>query len=301
MDTQSLRLFVLASERLNISAAGRELGMAPAVASTRIAKLEHLLGAELLHRSTRKISLSSEGQDFLPYAREIISQEDSAFAALGKGQTRLSGRLRFAAPSTFAQMYIAPLLPKFMDLHPDLTLDLHLSDAQFNLIEGSYDLALRNSVLEDSSLTARKLAGDKRILCASPEYLERFGVPQSPDDLDAHRLIGFRSLEPTALVSPCGKASDFAPRRAAHKMVVNDGMTQKKATLSSAGISINSLWLIHEEIAAGRLIQVLPDHAVTEEPNLWLIYPKSNVVSAKVRILIDFLIQHIGNRPIWMV
>ncbi|MEO0904816.1 MAG: LysR family transcriptional regulator, partial [Pseudomonadota bacterium] len=147
MDTQTLRLFILASERLNISAAGRELGMAPAVASTRIAKLEHLLGAELLHRSTRKVSLSSEGQDFLPYARDIIAQEDAALAALGKGQTKISGLLRFAAPSTFAQIYIAPLLPKIMDAYPDLTLDLHLSDAQFNLIEGSYDLALRNAVL----------------------------------------------------------------------------------------------------------------------------------------------------------
>jgi len=115
MDTQSLRLFVLASETLNISAAGRTLGMAPAVASTRIAKLERLLGAELLHRSTRKISLSSEGQDFLPYAREMIAQEEAALAALGQGQTKISGTLRFAAPSTFAQMYIAPLLPTFME------------------------------------------------------------------------------------------------------------------------------------------------------------------------------------------
>ncbi len=300
MDTASLRLFVLACECLNISAAGRALGMAPAVASTRIAKLEHLLGAELLHRSTRKVSLSSEGQDFLPYAREIIAQEDAALAALGKGQTKIAGRLRFAAPSTFAQIYIAPLLPRFMDTYPDLTLDLHLSDAQFNLIEGSYDLALRNSVLEDSSLTARKLADDSRILCASPDYLERHGTPQCPTDLQGHRLIGFRDMEPTGLVSSDGLTSEFAPNRAARRFVVNDGMTQKKATLNGAGISINSLWLVHEEIASGRLIRVLPDLAVADQPSLWLIYPKSNVVSAKVRVLIDFLITHIGSRPTWL-
>jgi len=300
MDTQTLRLFVLASERLNISAAGRELGMAPAVASTRISKLEHLLGAELLHRSTRKVSLSSEGQDFLPYARDIIAREEAAFAALGKGQTTISGRLCFAAPSSFAQIYIAPLLPKFMDAHPDLTLDLHLSDAQFNLIEGSYDLALRNSVLEDSSMTARKLADDKRILCASPSYLNRHGIPQSPDDLKGHLLLGFRNLEPTGLVSVNGVTAEFAPKRAGRRMVLNDGMTQKKTTLAGAGISINSLWLVHEELANGTLIQVLPDHEVADQPNLWLIYPKSNVVSAKVRVLIDFLIQHIGNRPAWL-
>ena len=301
MDTRTLRLFVLASERLNISAAGRELGMAPAVASTRIAKLEHLLGAELLHRSTRKVSLSSEGQDFLPYARDIIAREEAAFAALGKGQAKVSGRLCFAAPSSFAQIYVAPLLPKFVDTYPDLTLDLRLSDTQFDLIEGSYDLALRNSVLADSSLTARKLAEDKRVLCASPSYLKQHGQPQSPDDLHSHRLIGFGNLEPTGLVSANGVKAEFAPKRAAHRLVMNDGMTQKKATLEGAGISINSLWLVHEEIANGKLIQLLPDYAVADQPSLWLIYPKSNVVSAKVRVLIDFLIQHIGNRPGWLV
>ena len=120
MDTQSLRLFVLACETLNISAAGRALGMAPAVASNRIAKLEHLVGADLLHRSTRKVSLSTEGHDFLPYAREMIAQEEAALAALGKGQAQIAGTLRFAAPSSFAQIYIAPLLPLFMDLYLSL-------------------------------------------------------------------------------------------------------------------------------------------------------------------------------------
>lgn len=299
MDTQSLRLFVLACETLNISSAVRTLGMAPAVASTRIAKLEHLLGAELLHRSTRKVSLSSEGQDFLPYAREMIAQEEAALAALGNGQTRISGRLRFAAPSTFAQIYIAPLLPKFMDAYPDLTLDLHLSDAQFDLIEGSYDLALRNSVLEDSSLTVRKLADDKRVLCASPEYLARFGVPHDPASLQSHRLIAFRDLEPKAIISPDGTRAEYDPGRATHRLVLNDGLTQKQATLDGAGISGNSLWLVHEEIANGSLQRVLSGYTFAEQPNLWLIYPKSNVVSAKVRVFIDFLIEHIGKTPVW--
>ena len=299
MDTQSLRLFVLASDMLNISAAGRVLGMAPAVASNRIAKLEHLVGADLLHRSTRKVSLSTEGQDFLPYAREMIAQEEAALAALGKGRAQISGRLRFAAPSTFAQIYIAPLLPQFMDQHPDLTLDLHLSDTRFDLIEGSYDLALRNANLEDSSLTARKLADDTRILCASPSYLDRFGIPQTPDDLDAHRLIAFNDMEPRGLVSQAGHVGEFHPKRATQRLVLNDGLTQKKATLDGAGISLNSLWVVHDEIKWGTLKRVLPDYEAAEQPALWLIYPKSNVVSAKVRVFMDFLIKHVGNQLIW--
>ena len=300
MDTESLRLFVLASETLNISAAGRRLGMAPAVASTRIAKLERLLGAELLHRSTRKVSLSVEGRDFLPYAREIIAQEQAAFAALGQGTTNVSGTLRFAAPSTFAQLYIAPILPDFMDAYPDLSLDLHLSDSRFDLIEGSYDLALRNSVLEDSSFTARKLADDARILCASPDYLAAFGTPQTADDLAHHRVLAFQSKDARQLKTPTGHLAYFDPRLAVHCMVLNDGMTQRQATLNGAGISINSQWLVHEDVASGRLVQVLPDHEVSDKPALWLIYPKSNVVSAKVRVFIDFLISRIGKAPAWV-
>lgn len=299
MDTQSLRLFVLSCETLNISAAGRALGMAPAVASTRIAKLEHFVGADLLHRSTRKVSMSLEGQDFLPYAKEMIAQEEAALAALGKGRTKISGTLRFAAPSSFAQLYIAPLLPAFMDKYPDLTLDLHLSDTQFDLIQGSYDLALRNSVLTDSTLTARKLADDRRILCATPGYLDRHGTPVKPADLDKHRLIAFRDLEPRGLIASDGTPAVFDPKRAAQRLTLNDGLTQKKITLNGAGISINSLWSVHEELANGRLKRVLPEYEIADKPALWLIYPKSNVVSAKVRVFMDFLIAHIGRAQAW--
>jgi DNA-binding transcriptional LysR family regulator len=299
VDTQSLRLFVLSCETLNISAAGRALGMAPAVASTRIAKLEHFVGADLLHRSTRKVSMSLEGQDFLPYAKEMIAQEEAALAALGKGRTKISGTLRFAAPSSFAQLYIAPLLPAFMDKYPDLTLDLHLSDTQFDLIQGSYDLALRNSVLTDSTLTARKLADDRRILCAAPGYLDRHGTPEKPADLETHRLIAFRDLEPRGLIAADGTPAVFDPKRAAQRLTLNDGLTQKKITLNGAGISINSLWSVHEELADGSLKRVLPEYEIADKPALWLIYPKSNVVSAKVRVFMDFLIEHIGRAQAW--
>lgn len=299
MDTLSLRLFVFACDMLNISAAGRILGMAPAVASTRLAKLERLVGAELLHRSTRKVSISLEGQDFLPYAREIIAQEEAALAALGVGQALVKGTLRFAAPSTFAQLYIAPLLPKFLEDYPDLTLDLHLSDSQFDLIEGSYDLALRNSVLEDSSLTARKLANDRRILCASPDYLGRFGTPKTPRDLDTHRLIAFRNLDPKKLMSFDGSQAEFDPNRATHRTVLNDGLVQRQITCGGAGISINSIWLVHRELTDGTLVRVLPEYEIADKPALWLIYPKSNIVSAKVRVFMDFLIAHIGRERLW--
>lgn len=299
MDTQGLRLFVLACETLNISAAGRTLGMAPAVASSRLAKLERFVGSELLHRSTRKVSLSLEGQEFLPYAREMIAQEEAALAALGAGQAQIKGSLRFAAPSSFAQLYIAPFLPKFIEQYPDLTLDLHLSDSQFDLIEGSYDLALRNSVLEDSTLTARKLADDRRILCASPDYLKQFGIPQKPADLNAHRFIAFRDFDGKALLRHDGKRVLIDPKKARNRLALNDGMTQRQLTRSGGGISINSTWLAHHDLADGSLVRVLPEYELADPPALWLIYPKSNVVSAKIRVFMDFLIEHVRKSDLW--
>ncbi len=301
MDTLSVRLFVLAAEKLNISAAGRDLGMVPAVASARLAKLETMLGADLLHRSTRKVVLSLEGADFLPYAREILAQEDAARAALGHGSGQVTGTLRFAAPSSFAQLYIAPILPAFLNRYPDLSLDLRLSDTQFDLIEGSFDLALRNSALNDTSLKARKLADDRRILCASPRYLDQHGVPSHPGDLRHHSLVGFRESGPKRLIGPGGEEGRFEPREAKGRLVLDDGCNQKVATIAGAGISVNSEWIVHRELSDGTLVRVLPDFAVDDGTALWLIYPKSNVLTVKVRVLIDFLLEEIGRTPPWEI
>ena len=299
MDTESVRLFVLAAEKLNISAAGRDLGVGPAVASARLAKLETTLGADLLHRSTRKVALSQEGAEFLPYAKEILAQESAARAALGLESTTATGTLRFAAPSTFAQLYIVPLLPTFLTQHPGMSLDLRLSDTQFDLIEGSFDLALRNLALEDSSLKARKLADDKRVLCASPEYLAEHGAPDKPEELDGHRLVGFQNRARRRLICRDGTAAHFDPTRADCRLVVDDGLSQKLATLAGVGISMNSLWNVHRELADGSLVRVLPEYEVEDESALWLVYPKSNVLTAKVRLFIDFLLDRIGRSPVW--
>lgn len=299
MDTQSVRLFVLAAEKLNVSAAGRELGMAPAVASARLAKLENTLGADLLRRSTRKVALSLEGAEFLPYAREILAQERTARAALGLGSSKATGTLRFTAPSTFAQLYIAPLLPTFLALHPGISLDLRLSDARFDLIEGSFDLALRNAAIEDTSLKGRKLADDKRVLCASPGYLHGNGVPRHPDDLARHRLVAFKDQSSKQLVGPDGASGQFNPRQAECRLVVDDGLSQKVATVAGAGISMNSLWSVHRELADGSLVRVLPGYEVNDQSVLWLVYPKSNVLTVKVRVFIDFLLERIGDPPVW--
>ena len=299
MDTESVRLFVLAADRLNISAAGRQLGMAPAVASARLAKLERALGADLLHRSTRKVSLSIEGAEFLPFAREILAQEEAAQAALGHGQATVTGTLRFAASSTFAQLYVVPLLPAFLERHPGVNLDLRLSDTPFDLIEGSFDLALRSGPMVDSSLKGRRLADDTRILCAAPQYLARHGMPAEPEELSGHQLIAFKNQTERQLVASGGRSAVLDLRGPGCRIVLDDGLSQKIATLAGAGISINSLWSVHAELASGDLVRVLPDYTIADQSALWLVYPKSNVMTAKVRVFIDFLLAGIGARPPW--
>ena len=300
VDTEGIKLFVLAAEKLNISAAGRELGMPPAVASARLAKLENAVGADLLRRSTRKVALSTEGAEFLPFAREILAQENAALAAMGFGNEHVAGTLRLTASSTFAQQYVLPLMPEFLELYPGINLDLRLSDMELDLIQGSFDLALRDSVLPDSNLKARKLADDKRLLCASPEYLAKWGTPKHPGDLCSHQLIAFKSQATINLIGPDGEQGKFNPRAPGNRLIIDDGLSHKIATMAGAGIAMHALWSVHRELAEGTLVQVLGDFRMDAEPALWLVYPKSNVLTAKVRVFIDFLLERIGNRPPWL-
>ncbi len=300
MDTESLKLFVLAAERLNISAAGRALGMAPAVASARLAKLENKVGADLLRRSTRKVSLSVEGADFLPYARAILAQESAALEAIGHGNEHATGILRFASTSSFAQLYIAPLLPEFLERNPGVTLEMHLSDRQSDMIDGSFDLALRNLALDDSSFKCRKLADDRRVLCAAPAYLARHGVPREPEELLSHQLISFRHQSPRELISSVAPPATFDPGLAGSRLTIDDGICQKVATIAGAGISMNSLWNVHRHFRDGSLVRVLPDYVINDKAALWFLYPKSNVLTVKVRLFIDFLMERIGDDPPWL-
>lgn len=300
MDTDAIRLFVAAADMLNIGAAGRQLGLAPAVSSARLSKLETQIGADLLHRSTRKISLTIEGAEFLPYAREILAQEDAALASLGRGSTEIKGTLRFAASSTFAQLYVVPHLTEFLERYPDLDVELKLSDTQMNLIESGFDLALRNYAIEDSSLRARKLADDTRVLCASPDYLARYGTPDKPEDLVEHRTLVFMNAKLRELTTKGdGRPCTFPPPRSKSRIVCDDGASVRIAAKAGVGVCISSVWSVYKELNDGSLVRILPDYEVNDNSAIWLVYPKSNVLAPKVRVFIDYLIEKIGNPPIW--
>ncbi|WP_394182620.1 LysR family transcriptional regulator [Marinomonas posidonica] len=300
MDTNGIKLFVLAAETLNISAAGQQLGLTPSVASAWLSKLETQVGADLFHRTTRKVSLSIEGKEFLPYAKEILAQQESALAALGRGNPNVSGTLRFAASSTFAQRYVMPILPEFLERYPDINVELMLSDSQVKLIEGGFDLALRNLAAEDSSLIGRRLASDTRVLCASPKYIETHGTPKIPEDLTQHQLLVFMNAKTRKLITQSNQQTyNFPPANTKPRVVCDDGASMRIAAKAGLGICMSSLWNIHEDLVDGSLVRVLPDYQIDDQSAVWLVYPKSNVLTAKVRVFIDYLLEKIGTPPIW--
>jgi DNA-binding transcriptional LysR family regulator len=181
-----------------------------------------------------------------------------------------------------------------------VNLELKLSDTQMDLIEGGFDLALRNYAIEESSFRARKLADDKRILCASPAYLARHGTPTTPDDLINHQLLIFMGGPPMKL-SPYGDQppGSFPPQGAENRIICDDGASIRVATRSGVGIAMNSCWSVHKEIQEGSIVRVLPDYEIDDNSAIWLVYPKSNVLTAKVRVFIDYLLEKIGDPPIW--
>lgn len=300
MDTNGVRLFVLAAETLNISEAGKQLGLAPSVASARLSKLEMQLKADLFHRSTRKVVLSIEGAEFLPYAKEIIAQEDAAYAAFGHGKATVQGTLRFASSSSFAQRFISPILPEFLDRYPEINLELKLSDTQANLIEGGFDLALRNYAVEDSSLIGRKLADDTRILCASPDYIDRHGLPETQKELANHQIVMFANARPREFVhEKTGESFSFPTTTEKPRVVCDDGASMRIAVKAGVGICMSSIWNVHSELTDGSLIRVMPNYRINDNAAIWLVYPRSNVLTAKVRVFIDFLVEKLGDLSVW--
>ena len=187
MNIEHLKLFVRLAATQNISLAGSELGISPAVASAHINKLEQGLDVRLVHRTTRKVSLTEEGLAFLPHAEEVLASVEAARAAVGAGSASPRGTLRITAPASFGRMHLMPALTGFLNRFPELSADIRFSDSIVDLVEGGFDIAIRNAELKDSSLIARKLATDQRIVCASPDYLSAFGEPATPDQQTAQR------------------------------------------------------------------------------------------------------------------
>lgn len=296
MDVDDLNLFVRIARLRSISAAARDLGVTPAGASARLAALEKRLGARLLHRTTRQATLTEDGLAFLPHAEHIVFAAEAAQAALGREHAAPRGTLRVAAPASFARLHIVPGLPEFCSRYPDLALDLRISDSVVDLVEGAFDVAVRYADLQDSSFVARRLAPDRQVLVASPDYIERRGRPSTPDDLAGHACLVVGTLD---IWRFRGQAGQTIERRINPGLRINDGVAVREAASAGLGVALMATWCAADELRSGRLLPVLTNYPIVSTQALWALYPSSRELAPKVRVLIDWLTERFGPHPYW--
>ncbi|WP_234497256.1 LysR family transcriptional regulator [Vibrio maritimus] len=295
MNIEHLKLFVRLAATNNISLAGQELGLSPAVSSAHISKLEQALGVRLVHRTTRKVSLTEEGVAFLPHAEEVLSTVEAARASIGVGSTTPSGTLRVTAPASFGRLHIVPALKGFLAQYPELTIDFRFSDNIVDLVEGGFDVAIRDAELKDSTLIARKLATDRRIVCASPEYLSKFGAPETPSELSNHQCVQLVGLESWTFVTSQGKETI----KTKGLLRTDNGDAMRDACIDGLGLAINSTWSVYKQLKEGTLVQVLEDYPLDSDVAIWVVYPSSRLLAPKVRAFIDYFTEFYGSPPYW--
>jgi DNA-binding transcriptional LysR family regulator len=295
MNNEHLKLFVRIASTHNISLAGSELGLSPPVASMHINKLEESLGVKLIHRTTRKVSLTQEGHEFLPHAEEILNAVDNAKAAIGAGSFTPQGTIRVSAPSSFGRMHIVPFLKRFTEAYPELKIDLRQSDSIVDMVEGGFDIALRNASLNDSTLVARKLAPDRRIICASPNYIKKYGEPKTPKELVNHQCVNLIGLDTWVFETPDGQQKI----KSKGAIRVDNGESVRDACIDGAGLTLCSIWCAYKALQKGELVQVLQGYPVVADTAIWAVYPSSRLLAPKVRAFIDFFIECYGAPPYW--
>ena len=291
MDILSLRLFIRIAELGGVTAAARDLSLSPASASARLVKLEEVLGFRLFNRTTRAVSLTTDGELFLPYAQQTVETLETGFNAVRGQSLEPQGVLRMTMPGSFGRMYIIPLLGEFQSRYPLVKLDLRLSDEVLDVVEGAYDLIIRNARLEDSRLILQKLADDRRILAASPAYLEQYGTPATPEDLSAHRCVTLGETK--------WKFKDGHFISVSFSNTINDGEAMRTMLEQGMGIGIKSVWNASESLKSGLLVEVLPEFPLLTEASIWLLYPSRRIVAPRVRVMIDFLIANFQPTPLW--
>lgn len=295
MNIEHLKLLVRLASSQSISMAGHELGLSPAVASSHINKLEEGLGVRLVHRTTRKVSLTEEGLAFLPYAEEVLASVEAARGAVGAGNNNPTGTLRVTAPASFGRMHLIPGLNAFMAKYPDITVDFRFSDSIIDMVEGGFDVAIRVAELKDSTLIARKLAPDRRIVVASPDYLKQNGEPNTPQELVDHDCINLMGMDNWAFKTENGLVNVHTSGR----FRTDNGDAMRDASIHGVGISINSLWSVHQHLENGELVEILQDYPLDMNASIWAVYPSSRLTPLKVRAFIDYFIEYFSQQTYW--
>ncbi len=294
-------LFVKVVKNKGLAAAARVAGMSPASVTIKINRLEEHYGVRLLNRTTRRVALTEEGKIFYERCLRILSEVEEAEEQLLSGKNSLCGLLKVSAPIDLGQQYIAPLLAKFSEEHPGLSTQLNLSDGVVNLIGDGFDLGIRFGVLKDNRMVARKLSKNRRILCASPKYLKKYGTPKTPKDLNHHRCLTMvrRSEE---LTQWHFKASNRETSISIHPALAsNNGAQLRQWAISGYGIILKSFWDIKDDIHSRKLVPLLEDYAqdfestgLADGADLNVVYPSREYLPERVRAFINILTEEFG-------
>lgn len=283
----SLAMFAAVVEHGSFSAAARLLGMSPSAVSRTIDRIEARLGVRLLLRSTRALSITAEGQTYLQAARRILADLDDAEQRIAdQGAPR--GRLRVTAALSHGRLCVVPLLSEFVALYPDILVDIALTDTLVDIAAGQADIAVRFGPLPDSSLTARKLGETRRVIVASPAYLERYGTPQAPEDLHRHNCLNFNFQRAEPVWPFCRSGHDFA-LSVKGSIEANNGETLGQLAAIGVGVARVGAFSVMQEIMDGRLVPILEEFNPGDVELIHAVFVGGATTPARIRAFVDFL------------
>ena len=299
---QAMRVFVGVVDAGSFAGAADALGLSRTMASKHVRDLEEQLGARLLNRTTRRVSLTGAGGVYAERCREILAALDEADHEAALQSLTPRGRLRINAPMSFGVAHIAPLLDGYMRRYGEVEVDLVLNDRFVDLVEEGYDLAIRIGALANSSLVARRLATTRLVACAAPAYLARAGTPLAPVDLAGHVCLGYSLLTDRNLwrFADPARPNGTVAVRVTERLTSNNGEALKQAACSGLGVILEPDFIVHDAIADGRLVEILPAFA-PPPTGVHALYPHHRQLSARVRTFIDYLVAAFGGEAYWAV
>jgi len=299
---KQLESFVSVATRGSLTAAARFEGVAPAIMGRRLDALEERLGVKLLVRTTRRITLTHEGSAFLEDCQRLLAELGNAEASVSAGGIKASGHLKLTAPAGFGRRHVAPLVPLFRELHPDVRISLSLSDRVVDLVGEGFDCAVRVGDMPDSSLVSVRLADNRRQCVATPTYLRQHGTPAHPNDLSKFDCLTLSSdasqTRGWVFKVPKGNTFELVHQKPGGPLDCSDGEVLHDWCRSGYGIAWRSTWEVAAEIASGALVPVLEDFAAPAN-GIYAVFPASKHLPLRVRLWIDFLKHHYGQARFW--
>lgn len=295
----AMQVFVRVVESGGLSAAGRTMGLAPSSVSRRISELEDMLGVTLLHRTTRKLSLTEAGESYYERTRDIVRAVEEANLAVTGKRSAPSGVLRITVPGSIARRHVAPAVAAFQKQYPRVRIAIRVTDRMVDIVEEGLDIALRIGALEDSGLIARRVAVSRRLVCASRSYLKRAGRPVRPEQLSDHACLTFRT-HPGSSLWRFRKGQQVTDVRASGPLFADDGETLVATACAGLGLILVPEWLVGPEISRGRLVEVLSDYAAEPaQTPIYAVFAPGPYTPPKVRAFIDFLAGRFSRNYAW--